>query len=56
MEVIQVASRYSFNLHGVISDFNEKEGFARIDGSLGLTLLSVNAYTFDESKLDYVIY
>lgn len=55
MEAIQVATRYSFSVRGVISDFNDKEGFAKIDGSLGLTLLSIEGYEFDEDKLDYTV-
>jgi hypothetical protein len=48
MEAIRVATRYSFNVHGVISDFKLKEGFANVDGSLGLTLISVDGYEFDD--------
>lgn len=56
MEAIRVATIYSFNTYGVISDFNSKEGFAKIDGSLGLTLSSVSGYDFDEDKLECTIY
>lgn len=55
MEAIKVATRYSFNVSGVISDFDDKEGFAKLDGSLGLTLTSIDAYEFDEDKLKYKI-
>lgn len=55
MEAIRVATKYSFNSKGVISDFDNKEGFARVDGSLGITLLSVTGYEFDEDKLDYTV-
>lgn len=55
MEAIKVATTYSFNVNGVISDFKNKEGFANVDGSLGLTLISVNGYEFDDDKLDYIV-
>ena len=55
MEAIWAATKYSYNLKGVISDFNNKEGFVKVDGSVGLTLLSVERYNFDEDKLDYTV-
>lgn len=55
VEAIRVATIYSFNTRGVISDFNNKEGFAKLDGSLGLTLLSIKEYEFDYDKLDYTV-
>jgi len=55
MEAIRVATHYSFNVSGVISDFKNKEGFVTVDGSLGLTLISVSGYEFNEDKLDYII-
>lgn len=55
MEAIIVATKYSFNVRGVISDFKDKEGFANVDGSLGLTLVSVDGYEFDDDKLDYTV-
>ena len=55
MEAIRVATSYSFNVRGVIADFKDKEGFANVDGSLGLTLISVDGYEFDDDKLDYTI-
>ena len=55
MEAIRVATKYSFNVRGVISDFKGKEGFASVDGSLGLTLVSVEGYEFDDDKLDYTV-
>ena len=55
IEAIRVATIYSFNVRGVISEFKDKEGFASVDGSLGLTLLSVEGYEFDDDKLDYTV-
>ena len=55
MEAIRIATKYSFNVHGVISDFNNKEGFATLDGSFGLTLVSVQGYEFDDDKLDFTV-
>lgn len=55
IESIIVATTYSFNVNGVISDFNNKEGFAKLDGSLGLTLMSIEGYEFDDEKLEYTV-
>ena len=33
----------------------DKEGFANVDGSSGLTLISVDGYEFDDDKLDYTV-
>jgi hypothetical protein len=55
MEAIRLATRYSFNIWGVISDFNNKEGFTKVDGSSGLTLMSVEGYDFDEENLEYTV-
>jgi maleate cis-trans isomerase len=55
MESIKLATHYSFNVNGVISEFRDKEGFANIDGSMGLTLVRVEGFEFDYDKLDYEI-
>ena len=55
MEIIRVATKYSFNVSGVTKDFENKEGFVKIDGSLGLTLVSVIPYEFDDEKLELTI-
>ena len=55
MEIIRVATKYSFNVSGVTRDFENKEGFAKLDGSLGLTLVSVIPYELDEEKLELTI-
>jgi hypothetical protein len=55
MECIFCATSNSINEIGVISEFNNKEGFFPIDGSCGILLTSVSAYDFDESQLDMKI-
>jgi hypothetical protein len=56
MKAIILATKYSYNATGVIGCFDSEEGFARVDGSLGLTLSSVTGYSFDEDKLQYYSY
>jgi hypothetical protein len=55
MEAIRVATNNSFNIKGVVSDFNNKEGFVKLDGTVGLTLVSVRGYEFDDAKLDFEV-
>lgn len=55
MEAIRVATINEYNTDGVISEFKEKEGFASIDGSLGIELMSISGYELQEDKLDVKI-
>lgn len=52
MEAIVSASKYSHNTYGVKKDFENKEGFCKVDGSQGITLLTVSGYEFEEDKLE----
>lgn len=51
MQVIQTATFESYNVYGVISEFEDKEGFCKLDGSTGITLLEVSEFEFYESSL-----
>jgi hypothetical protein len=55
MEIIRFATKDSLNVYGVKREFENKEGFAKLDGSLGLTLVSFVPYEFDEEKLELTI-
>jgi hypothetical protein len=55
MEVIKVASTYNYNLYGIKREFEQNEGFVRLDGSLGIELNFVSAYEFDDEKLEVTI-
>lgn len=55
IEVIRISSFYSYNASGVINDFNDKEGFFKIDGSMGITLSKVSGYEFEEEDLEITI-
>jgi hypothetical protein len=55
MKAIKTATMYDYNVNGVIRDFKNQEGFAPVDGSIGITLISVYSYEFDYDKLDYNI-
>lgn len=38
-----------WNKHGVISEFDNLEGFPKLDGSLGITLLEIDDFRFDSN-------
>lgn len=44
-----------YNINGVISEFEEKEGFYKVDGSNGIKLLDFENFEFRESLLDVKI-
>ncbi|MBI9052494.1 MAG: DUF2528 family protein [Bacteroidales bacterium] len=48
---IEVASENDYNTYGVTDEFNNMEGYPKLDGSVGLTLTNVDAYKFDEDNL-----
>ena len=54
MECIKVATFNNYNEKGVISEFEEMEGWPRIDGTNGITLLDVSTYEFYEGDLDLI--
>lgn len=51
LESIKVAYFNNLNEKGVISDFDQKEGFAKIDGSMGILLTEISEYEFLENDL-----
>jgi len=52
MQCIKVATFKGINKDGVIDEFKEMEGWPHLDGTNGITLVSVTAYEFDESSLE----
>jgi hypothetical protein len=50
-EAIKIASFSNMTVSGVIEEFKELEGFAPIDGSLGITLILIDGIDFDEDDL-----
>lgn len=51
MEVIEVATFNDYNSYGVIDEFDDREGFCKLDGSMGILLVHSESYVFDEDKL-----
>ncbi|WP_158602551.1 hypothetical protein [Proteiniphilum sp. X52] len=43
------------NVNGVKREFENKEGFAKIDGSNGIELMTIWGYEFDEKLLDMTV-
>jgi hypothetical protein len=52
MRAIKEATFNGYNLYGVIGEFDSMEGYSKVDGSYGITLISVSEYEFDESQLE----
>jgi len=44
-----------YNIYGVIEDFDNKEGFPKLDGSLGLKLITIDDFSLDEDNLSLEI-
>ena len=51
LQAIRFATYNGHNKSGVISDFEEEEGWSRVDGSEGITLTEVTEYEFDDRFL-----
>jgi len=51
MEAIRIATFNNYNVNGVISEFNNNEGYCKVDGRMGIELLSVEGYEFDDDAL-----
>lgn len=55
MQAIKIATFNDYNEFGVISEFEDLEGFARIDGSLGIKLTNVEKLDLDDFYLSVTI-
>jgi hypothetical protein len=55
IEAIRIATFNGYNEIGVIEEFNDTEGYCKVDGSSGITLNSISEYTFDSAKLDMTV-
>ncbi|MCW3784909.1 hypothetical protein [Plebeiibacterium sediminum] len=51
ISVIECATFEDWNTRGVIDEFNNKEGYYKVDGSEGITLKYVERYEFEEENL-----
>lgn len=49
---IKESTMSSYNTYGVKTYFNDNEGFYKLDGTQGLTLVNVSGYDFDEDLID----
>lgn len=52
LRAIKFATYNGHNSQGVMSDFSETEGYGKVDGTTGVTLLGVAEYEFIESELE----
>lgn len=48
---IRIATCENYNTYGVMCEFNNREGYGPVDGSIGIILISVTGYEFDEDNL-----
>ena len=55
IEAIKIATFNGYNLFGVKSEFNNLEGFCKVDGTSGIELVEVSEYEFDDDSLDMSI-
>lgn len=55
IQAIKFATYNDYNTLGVIREFEDTEGFANVDGSMGIQLIDVEPYEFDEDNLDITI-
>ena len=55
MECIRVATFNNCNKFGVIDEFNNKEGFGKLNGEIGVTLTYIEGLEFDDNDLDMKI-
>lgn len=55
IEAIQQATWNSYNTYGVKEQFNELEGFCKVDGSMGLELTHVECFEFSEDDMECTI-
>ena len=52
IQAIRIATFNNRNLYGVKEAFNELDGFAKVDGTMGIELNMISHYEFDEDKFD----
>lgn len=52
---MNIATQEDYNEYGVISEFNDKEGFCKIDGSSGIKLISISGFEIEEHLLEMTI-
>lgn len=56
MKAIIASSRgYMNNVYSIKQEFDNCEGFCKVDGSVGITLTSISAYEFNEDNLTMTI-
>ena len=55
MKAIKIATFNGYNVFGVKEEFNNLEGFCKVDGSSGIELNVVSEYEFDEDSLDMTL-
>ena len=55
IEAIKISSKYNYNTYGVIHEFEDHEGFCKIDGSMGITLTAINSFEFEDDQLEMKI-
>ena len=51
LEAIRIATFNNYSLYGVKEEFMNNEGFAKVDGSMGIELNVVQGYEFDVEAL-----
>jgi hypothetical protein len=55
MEAIRIATFNNYNVYGVKREFENNEGFCKVDGSCGIELNVISGYEFNEDALDMTV-
>lgn len=55
IQAIMFATSNYHNTQGVTGDFNDEEGWAAVDGSVGIELMTVSSYEFMSDRLDMTV-
>jgi len=55
LQAMEFATCNSHNIHGVINDFKQSEGFLEVNGSHGVTLVDVQGIDFTYLEIDNML-
>jgi len=54
IEAIKIATYHNYNTYGVICEFNNNEGFCKLDGSMGIKLTKIQSIQFNDLTIEEI--